>query len=268
MKSFRVVLFLFVLVLLAGPGAAHATGTLDQSQTRIDGFETVAAEQWIAQTFTAGRTGTLDQVDVAISKQGSPGPLFVQIRTVQPDGTPGALSLANATVPEASASNSEFTFVAVPLTPGTASVAGTHYAIVLGNLATPPAGEPKKNFYRWGAACGAVFVPPFPFCTGVGTPYPGGRVLSSKDLGTTWEFLNPAFAMAFKTYVTPVCPPGDSDDLTGDDRDEGDGSSGALNPLAPSGVFDVLFKSVQSDECDNDQNDANSDNDRTGSDGD
>src|SRR6266851_2950963 len=37
MKRLRVVLFLFVFVLLAAPGAAHATGTLDQSQTTIDG---------------------------------------------------------------------------------------------------------------------------------------------------------------------------------------------------------------------------------------
>jgi hypothetical protein len=272
MKSFRVVLFAFVFVLLAAPGAAHATGTLDQSQTRIDGIDgiPVYSQQWVAQTFTAGLTGTLDQVDVAIARQESPGPLIVQIRTVLPDGTPGGL-LATAMVPEASAPVwPTFTFVAVPLAPGTVSVAGTHYAIVLGNLSPPPGLGGQVVNYRWGDACGAVFVPPS--CTGaVGSPYPGGSVLTSKDLGTTWEKFGPTFAMAFKTYVTQppaVCPPGDSDDLNGGgDNDENDGS-GAKSLLALSGFSQALLQSVNSDECDNDQHDQNGDNDGGGSDGD
>src|SRR5437764_1192967 len=75
------------LVLLAGFVAtpvAGAAGTLDQSQ-QTDGGSGYCADnaQWPAQTFTAGITGHLDQVDLELVRQLSGyGPLPVQIRNV------------------------------------------------------------------------------------------------------------------------------------------------------------------------------------------
>lgn len=185
------------LISLATAPIASAAGTLDQFETRIDGSSNITETVWEGQTFTAGITGLLDQVDVGLARQGSSGPLTVQIRTVMPDGAPSNVVLATATLPEASVSTTTIGFVSVPLTPGTAAVAGTQYAIVLGApLAVDPA------FYALGEACG-VSVVPQP-CSG--DPYPGGRALVSHTSAATWSLYSQTFDTAFRTYVVPSVP--------------------------------------------------------------
>jgi hypothetical protein len=164
--------------------SVSAAGTLDQSQTTLNSGSVAVAQANVAgQTFTAGITGLLDQVDIAVQQFGSPGDLTVQIRVVLPDGTPSPVVLATAQVPVASVS-STLTFVSVPLTPPAVSVAGTQYAIV---LIAPLAGT--GSIYRWGLAAGDL--------------YPAGRQLLSITAGATWTFNDPGFDAGFRTYVTP-----------------------------------------------------------------
>jgi hypothetical protein len=101
----RVRLWLLVVVvggvLLTLPvGSSGATaGTLDQSQTNASGGveALIGPSELMAQTFTAGITGQLDQVDLLLDRTGSPGSLIVEIRTVS-EGLPTSTVLASATV--------------------------------------------------------------------------------------------------------------------------------------------------------------------------
>src|SRR4051794_15531655 len=88
------------------PGPALA-GTLDQQQTisNFGGLQ-VSSHNSKAQTFTAGLTGQLDQVDLALSLMSVSTPMTVQIR----DGSataPGDTVLASASVPTSAATSSE-----------------------------------------------------------------------------------------------------------------------------------------------------------------
>ena len=81
------------------PAAGASAGTLDQQQT-LGGFSGLEVDNAFskAQTFTAGLTGQLDQVYLALSVTGVTTPLTVQIR----DGSatsPGDTVLASASVP-------------------------------------------------------------------------------------------------------------------------------------------------------------------------
>jgi hypothetical protein len=169
--------------------SASATGTLDQSQTATSGLEvTVAASEWVAQTFTAGITGNLDQVDLFLFRVGSPGDLTVQIQRVS-GGVPSGSVLASTTVAQATVSDS-FTWVSAQFSPPAQVTSGTQYAIV---LSAPSAAGFPVNLYGWN----------FVF----GNPYPGGRVVISSTGGSSWGDFASVFDdadTAFKTYVTPL----------------------------------------------------------------
>ncbi len=56
---------------LASP--ASAVGTLDQSTSTSNSFyDMPSSGQWLSQTFTAGLSGVLSQVDVGFAKTGNP----------------------------------------------------------------------------------------------------------------------------------------------------------------------------------------------------
>src|SRR5437588_3771144 len=108
-------------------GAAWATGTLDQSQTIFDaGFEGLSTPSFrLAQTFTAGLTGSLDQVDLLIARNGSPGDLTVEIRSAS-GGVPSTTVLASAIVSESSVTPGGIrVWVSVPFNIPAGSIAGT-----------------------------------------------------------------------------------------------------------------------------------------------
>lgn len=168
---------------------ASATGTLDQSQGATSGLEvTAAGSEWVAQTFTAGVTGNLDQVDLFLFRVGSPGDLTVQIQAVSADVPSGSV-LATTTVTQARVGDS-FTWVSVPLSSPARVTAGTQYAIV---LSAPSAAGFPGDLYAWN----------FVF----GNPYSAGRVVISSTSGSSWGDFAVVFDdgdAAFKTYVTPV----------------------------------------------------------------
>ncbi len=170
------------LAVLALPGAAHATGTLDQQQSAT-GSRTVSNGS-LAQTFTAGLSGQLDQVDLHLeASTNPPQPVTVEILGVDGSGAPvSANVLATISVPAESIPSccGGAAFVPVTFSAQAQVMAGTKYAIVIyASSQTPYWSQPQ----------------------GGGDLYPGGSDWVSEKPPTVWFALG--FGdFAFKTYVT------------------------------------------------------------------
>jgi hypothetical protein len=124
------------VVLFATAAAANA-GVLDQSQPvflAATGGVATATCQSLAQTFTSGMTGELDQVDLGLWRDPSnvSGPLIVEIQTVS-GGVPSGTVLTSESIAAASITTAPFHvgFISVPLNPTVAVTGGVQYAIVL-----------------------------------------------------------------------------------------------------------------------------------------
>ena len=171
-----------VVGLAASPAAA--AGTLDQSQTDTGGFQAGAeAVQSPGQTFTAGITGTLDQVDVFIFNFGpATAPLTVEIRNATGD-LPGTTVLASTSLASSSVPTS-LSWVSATFNPGTVVTAGTQYAIVLRSSTPPP-----STAYGWRGSSSNV--------------YPGGRAAVGDGNAANWSPTGADSDWAFKTYVIP-----------------------------------------------------------------
>jgi hypothetical protein len=177
-------------VLALAPAGAWA-GTLDQQQTSfaaggagIVGPELTPASR--AQTFTAGLSGELDRVDLALAQPTTPsvGPLTVEIRNVDASGAPGTTVLASTDVPAASVPTVDqgHAFVEVEFDSPADVAASGRYAIVAYTGGT--------DFYSWGRA-GADL-------------YAGGSPFDSNESPPSAWFLNPGDDFAFRTYVAPA----------------------------------------------------------------
>jgi hypothetical protein len=191
-RSHRPVLLLlaFLGVIAAAPSTASATGTLDQQF--IPGPPAtnapIGGSAWKAQSFEAGATGALDQVDLLLWKEPTTtAPLTVEIRTLS-GGVPSQTVLASASVLAADVPTGigAQNWVSVPLTPPAPSVAGTQYAIV---LSAPSA---ASFAYEWVVSSGAA------------ATYADGSFLRSFNSGASWTA--DAFDNGFKTYVTAALP--------------------------------------------------------------
>jgi hypothetical protein len=197
-KSFCTAVAASVVSLAALAPSVATAGTVDQSQTVQNMEKYFAAPDGgrLAQVFTAGRTGELDQVDVMLRRvcEGGYGPA-VAIAELTPSGAGyypypelAKTDVADATVP------ATLDFLAVPFTPPVQVTAGTRYAIVLyGDSASYCVGG--KPPYAWGGASG--------------NPYAGGEpwLLPPEGGGLQW-FASPDDDFAFRTYVTsPDAPP-------------------------------------------------------------
>ena len=174
------------------PAAGASAGTLDQQQTLSNfGGLQVDSSHSKAQTFTAGLTGQLDQLDLALSGMSVTTPLTVQIR----DGSataPGNTVLASASVPTSAVTSSE-SFVPITFASPSSVTAGTQYSIVALNE------SPAISGWFWYAGK-----------TDTASAYEGGRLYSSPNgpPGTgPWFEGNTMADFEFKTYVTPPPPP-------------------------------------------------------------
>jgi hypothetical protein len=147
----RIALAAVVAALSLAVAAAPATaGTLDQQQTEatssggVGGPTSSFGAFSRAQTFTAGLSGWLDQVDLGYAVPfNTPvpiGPLTVEIRGVSA-GIPSATVLATANLLPASLPASGFAFLPVRFASPPPVVAGTQYAIV--------AYTGGANLYNW-----------------------------------------------------------------------------------------------------------------------
>src|SRR5262245_5865470 len=72
---------------VSGMSSAVAAGTLDQKQESHPNFDTFQVGFKQAQTFTAGITGNLDQVDLFLISGPDPSPVTVEIQSTD-GGTP------------------------------------------------------------------------------------------------------------------------------------------------------------------------------------
>ena len=173
----------FSIGLLVGLPASASAGTLDQEQTDGSaGSYGLLSNQSLAQTFTAGISGNLDEVDLDLINSGGSG-LYVEIRDASSSG-PGDRILASHIVPD-SAIPGPFTFVPVKLDSPAPVAAGTQYAIV--------AYTSGGSGYRWGRG---------PF----GDSYPGGAGFSVGNSPPSGPWGPSGADLVFKTYVVPTPP--------------------------------------------------------------
>lgn len=178
---------------LSAPGIASA-GSLDQQQTDVSSGYGVGSGQSLAQTFTAGITGSFDRIDVALEKNGAPtAPLIVEIRNVIP-GSIGTTVLGSSSVPASALLGATPTWVEIPFTASIPVSAGSSYAIVVYTSSVFP------DTYSWDNSPTDV--------------YAGGTVLltTSSPPNNTWT---PAVDdQAFRTYVDPTSPDTTPPDLS------------------------------------------------------
>jgi hypothetical protein len=165
------------VALAVGVPAAQA-GELDQT-TGPAGTNCTAlsAAQTLAQTFTAGRSGKIDRVDLAIGGSSSTtDPITVEIRNTT-SGQPGSNVLTSAV----------FAANQIPQAPATIGVSLPEAPIVENVLYAIVVYVGGTSTYSW---CDAV------------APYERGDTLFSQTSPpTTWIFNPGSTDLAFKTYV-------------------------------------------------------------------
>jgi hypothetical protein len=209
----------FLLAAVAGvaaliPAAGASAGTLDQQQTisNFGGLQ-VNSTHSKAQTFTAGLTGQLDQVDLALSGPTATTPMTVQIR----DGSataPGDTVLASASVPTTAAPGTE-AFVPITFSSPASVTAGIRYSIVAFN---------DSDGWFWYAGQLPIT-----------SAYPGGSFYGSSNgppATGPWSGGNPDADFEFKTYVAPPPPP----------PPPGDGSGGGGTTATATGQRAAALK--------------------------
>lgn len=180
--------FTAAAVLLLAIAAPATAGTLDQQQTSANDNVGLTSTQSPAQTFTAGISGVLDQVDLLLLKVGStpPASVTVEIRDTSA-GSPSTAVLATASLPISAVGTTE-AFVPVTFAYSPALVAaGTQYAIVAYAPGT------FGDTVGWSAQ-------------GTGNPYSSGALFTSADpLPPGGNWMEQAGSdLAFKTYVGPA----------------------------------------------------------------
>jgi hypothetical protein len=172
--------------LAAVPGLAWA-GTLDQQQTNDSSGFGVGSGQSVAQTFTAGITGEMDGIDLALEKNNAPTvSLSVEIREAFP-GFMGTTVLAAASVPASAFPGDTPPWFFIPFATPVPVTAGSHYAIILhANTVFP-------NTYSWLDANADV--------------YAGGTALLALSSPPTTPWTPAIDDQAFRTYVVPASGP-------------------------------------------------------------
>jgi hypothetical protein len=168
---------------LAGavPGADRSPAGLDQSSGAL-GFRAygdIGGGVQRAQSFTAGRTGTLARVALTTHQVGHPdAPLRIEVAELDADGRPGRVLAGRTVAPEdVSWSPGE-----VALAPAVPVVAGRRYAVL---VSAPALG---RGDYGMAYADG--------------DPYGRGTALYSSDAGATWRE-EAGRDLKFETSVTP-----------------------------------------------------------------
>ncbi|NBH10363.1 DUF11 domain-containing protein [Amycolatopsis sp. SID8362] len=147
-----------VFLALVTPGIAHAE-TLDQRQEDSQGVVySITQTSPAAQTFTSAITGTLNRVDLYLSRLSSAHDMTMEIRSVTADGAPADV-LSTYTVPIGSVP--AFPGGWVPVALNQAVTAGTQYAIVLhGGDSNPAQWHGAKNNPYLGGGSWRYSTPP------------------------------------------------------------------------------------------------------------
>ncbi len=202
-------MFLIAVILISTvvllPIEVAAAGTLDQQQTQVNHDVNLVnfggATNFHAQTFTAGLTGSLTEVDLIIACQtggltgcASNGAITVEIHSGSPAG---ALLGSSSLVPTAS---NPPVWNGIPPIPSVfvaftfsspSVVAGNVYAVV---ITAAPNSPPGGTLYTLGDSSG--------------DPYAGGQeYYNNNEAGWNAGGIE-GYDLAFKTFVTPVAPVG------------------------------------------------------------
>jgi hypothetical protein len=182
--------------LVVGITSSASAGTLDQSQTTHNIHRYIGADGAAhAQTFTTGRSGQLDQVDIELSKCRTGPGLNVDLLVSAP-GDPVNFNreIASASVPDSSVPAAPaFQFISIPIVPSVTLAAGTQYTIAV--FAT--------SFSQF---CVGGF-PPYEWGASTGNPYPGGADWSLPGEGGGLEWIeDPDTDLAFRTFVESATP--------------------------------------------------------------
>lgn len=177
------VLSAFIAPVSAAQAPAAAALVVDQSFVSPGGLSMFINENSavVAQTFTAGLTGTLSEIRINVASISS-FRLHVAIRDVV-GGMPGTTILGETTLASGAAP------LTLPITfPQTINmVAGTPYAIAVYYEGHPPPG-PGQGLGTWGGAAG--------------NHYPGGSIFAGN--GFSWPTTYPGYDLHFQTYVDVV----------------------------------------------------------------
>ena len=148
-----------------------------------------------AQTFTVGKNGQLDRVDVRITRDSNfppAGVLTFQIRNVTA-GAPGSTIHASTTVPFSTFSDPTAgetrSFIPATFAAPVTVTTGTQLALVVRVNTDPMAGPTGTGGYLWGG-------------TGTDPSYAGGVAFTGNAAGTSWSTTQTVRDLAFRTYVT------------------------------------------------------------------
>lgn len=202
MRGLQASVLVSLFVLLLAPGAANATGMLDQQQTVVSEYYFVEGPQVspfksgfsLAQSFTAGLSGGLDRVALPLRRRAQTTlPVNIQITSVEASGAPNnANVLASTTVPASEIPTSGTGFAVITFAAPASVVAGTQYAIVAYTA------DPHEGAYEWGGSTpnpltGNVYASGEPWATFTSPPIMWTR---EGERGFVFD-------LGFKTYVTP-----------------------------------------------------------------
>ena len=171
------------------PNLLLAQPVIDQSFTSPHNASVFINEccTFVAQTFTAGVSGTLDGVNIDVASNNNTYPLHVAIHTVTISGEPSSTILGDTTLSPNSAPPS--LLITFPQLINIA--AGVQYAIVVNYQGAPSADVGQTQGAWYGAAGNYNY-------------YPGGDVYGSVD-GSSWFSFSAGenyVDLHFQTYVT------------------------------------------------------------------
>jgi len=179
---------LFFLCPFLMPNLLLAQPVIDQSFTSPHNASVFINEccTFVAQTFTAGVSGTLDGVNIDVASNNNTYPLHVAINTVTISGEPSSTILGDTTLSPNSAPPS--LLITFPQLINIA--AGVQYAIVVNYQGAPSADVGQTQGAWYGAAGNYNY-------------YPGGDVYGSVD-GSSWFSFSEGFYadVHFQTYVS------------------------------------------------------------------
>ena len=190
MRRTTLLLSVMVAIIFSVGGVALAAGGLDQQQTDVESGIGMDATYPMAQTFTAGSSGSLDAVSVHAARVGTTeaGDMLLSVQSLDEAGRPSGTVLGSGSAPiedfNASPPNS---WVDVDLAQPAQVRAGEGYALVATTENTTPTGS---SFYSWSMA--------------FDDPYPGGDAHYRN--GGAWDVRTDngvPVDFAFKTFVTP-----------------------------------------------------------------
>jgi hypothetical protein len=178
-----------MLALLGFPPVVLGNAVVDQSFTAGNNLTTIINDccAYVAQTYTAGLTGTLNSIRIDTRTHGFADPLSldIQARSVS-GGLPTSTILGNVVFSGTPSFADVISFASehVP------QIAGEQYALVVHYIDAPPPGHPEG---RWDGA--------------VGDLYPDGADLLSFDGGLSWVGIADGFDSHFVTIVDTAAIP-------------------------------------------------------------